>query len=206
MHRRIRCLILSVFALLLTIFLCCEYSFELIFKESLMVERSGNPPAALQADDLIGIWEAEYCSKCRDRLFLREDGTFKQVYHNGWQNYIYETPWNRWWIERFPDGRVRVHLEGARYYYAGIEEGEREGLFPTISPEQYSPWGNEIRFEDYYDPFTQESVQMVKELILNVRQLPSGEIVLVHMWGGPDWGFGEGTDIFHKKSALPPTP
>ena len=49
-----------------------------------------NPPATFEESDLVGVWEAEYAGL--DRLTIREDGTFKQVYREG--DYVYETPWN----------------------------------------------------------------------------------------------------------------
>lgn len=94
------------------------------------------PPATFRKTDLVGTWEGHYggyagYGQGLDRLILRADGTFKQIYEIEKQGYVYETPWNEWWMERFPDGRVRVHLEGARYYVAGIERAERDGLDPT---------------------------------------------------------------------------
>lgn len=135
-----------------------------------------NPPATFQDSDLVGTWEAHYGDRV-DRLIIRIDGTFKQIYRD--RDYAYETPWNKWWVERLPDGRVRVHLEGARYYLTWVERGDY--LF--------------------YDPFGDELIEMRGELVLNVRRLPSGEIILYHMFASPEWGFpiiGWERDMFRR--------
>lgn len=132
-----------------------------------------NPPATFQESDLVGTWEARY-GKGVDRLIIRADGTFKQIYRD---RTYYETPWNKWWVERLPHGGARVHLEGARYYL------------------------NFAADELFYDPFAKESVEMVGELILNVRGLSSGELILHHMWTHGDGGFaliGGETEMFRR--------
>lgn len=124
-----------------------------------------NPPATFQDSDLVGIWEAHYWGGGVDRLIIRADGTFKQIYRKS--DCEYKTPWNKWWVERLPDGRARVHLEGARYYLIWVERGDY--LF--------------------HDPFGNESIEMTEELVLNIRRLSSGEIILHHMWDSSDRGF-----------------
>lgn len=134
-----------------------------------------NPPATFQDSDLVGTWETRYGGAV-DRLIIRADGTFKQIYREG--TYVYETPWNRWWTERLPNGRVRVHLEGARFYIIeGIESAEQEGMYPP-----YPPAGLRRRPRAFKDPFGGELLEMVGELTLNVRRLSSGELILHHMW------------------------
>lgn len=167
---------------------CCQMIITLTTSE---ISKSENPPATLQESDLVGTWKADYGRYHGvDMLILRADGTFKQVYENQREDYVYETPWNKWWLERFPDGRVRLHLKGARYFLDGIRWAEKEGLISTF-PQTAWP---------YHDPFDPRrryrSVKMVGELILNVRVLPSGELVLDHMWPSSEWGFGD-ADLFH---------
>jgi len=142
-----------------------------------MLEGSEPPPATFRETDLVGTWEGHYGYPWgTDRLIIREDGTFKQIYRDE-EGYVYETPWNKWWVERFPDGRVQVHLEGARYYVGGIEMAEQDGLHPISSS---PPWPY-----SFYDWFVEAgekwSVEMVGKLVLNVRRAPSGELVLAHM-------------------------
>ncbi len=143
------------------------------------------PPPTFQDTNLVGTWEAHYCGFGiewgDDELVLRADGTFKQIYHDRTvEGYVYETPWNEWWVERFPDGRIRVHLQGARFYAAGIETAEWEGIWSHCPEDQpdcewyYAPL-------PFYDPIGDESLDMVGELILNVQVNSSGEIVLLHM-------------------------
>jgi len=197
--------ILLVVISLLCLF-CCQVILTLVTAE---ISKSENPPATFQASDLVGIWEASYghrgdyiYGKGSDRLILRADGTFKQIYENQAEDYVYETPWNEWSVEHFSDGRVHVHLKGARYYLAGIREAEQEGVWPTSSSLPVT--GGEP--ESFHDPFDPErryrSVHMVGELILNIRVLPSGKLVLAHMWCSPNWGFGD-ADLFHQVETSP---
>jgi hypothetical protein len=141
--------------------------------------------ADVTAVDLVGIWEAHYSiNDGMDRLVLRADGTYQQVYYSQWKKYTYETPWNRWHLERFADGRARIYLEGARYYPQGVEVGELEGL------EYYPPgWGNWPQIHGpepyphvFYDEQSDEFLTMVGQLILDVRpQFSSKGFVLVHL-------------------------
>lgn len=174
---------------------CCCGGFH-IFTAPAGVENSENPPATFQMSDLVGTWEADYSlPRGHDELALRADGTFKQIYKNQQEDYVYETPWNEWSVERFSDGRVYVHLKGARYYLDGIPLAEKEGLGPGDEP-----WS-------YYDPFDPKcryrSVHMVGELVLNIRVLPSGELVLANMWGSSESPLGD-IGVFHRAETSSP--
>jgi hypothetical protein len=158
---------------------------------------SGAPPSTdLKEVDLVGTWVARYSPSRIDRLEIRGDGTFKQTYQDrsSDNDYVYETPWNHWSLEYLPDGRVRIHLQGARYYLAGNSVGELEGL---TAPTRYDA-GGENRW--FYDPFGEELTHMAKELALNIRSV-RGELILHHMWTSSDRGFalfgGEG-ETFRK--------
>jgi hypothetical protein len=137
------------------------------------------PPVTFQDSELGGTWEAHYYGGRIDRLVIKGDGTFKQVYYE--KNYVYETPWNEWWVERFLDGRVWVHLKGARYFVDGIE-------YPQMPA--------------HCDPFSEAVVEMVGEVILNVRQLSSEELILYQMWHCGDSGglplIGRDPNIFRR--------
>lgn len=152
------------------------------------------PPATFQDSDLVGTWETRYAgwpAGDLDRLTLREDGTFRQVYENYiLKDYVYETQWEEWWLERFPDGRARVHLEGARYYASGINIAELDGLQLPCPTSQPGCTG-EPRLPPYpfYDPFAREYLYMESELVLNVRVDSAGELLLHHMWDHSDRGF-----------------
>lgn len=146
-----------------------------------------NPPPSLGDSDLVGTWEAHY-GRSVDRLTLRPDRTFKQAYASGYQEgYLYETGWNGWGVQRLRDGRVRVHLQGARFYPEGIALAEEGG------------WGHGVG--SFYDPISLGRVDMSGKLILNVRVDPDGELILYHMWSTGDQGFaltGCERDVFRR--------
>ncbi len=127
-----------------------------------------NPPPSLRVEDLVGTWQEHYLAYGTDILVLRADGTFQQTYKDG--SYVYQTLPHPWTVERFADGRVRLHLQGARYYAAGIAMGESD-----------RSW--------FYDPIAGESVKMAGDLVLNVQISARGETALVHMVGSADEGW-----------------
>jgi hypothetical protein len=145
-----------------------------------------NPPATFQDPDLVGTWETCYEEWQVDRLILKADGTFRQIYEERIayvvRQYVYETPWNEWWLERFPDGRVRVHLKGARYYIDGISTAELDGLrFPCPTTQPGCTGEPRLPPHNFYDPFAREYVHMAGELVLNARVDSAGELLLHHM-------------------------
>lgn len=88
----------------------------------------------LEPPDLLGTWRADYDeqyyrSRCWytvsgvERLTLRADGTYQQVYDDG-KGYLYTSPWNRWYLEDHRGSAV-LRLEGARFYPLGIEDAEK---------------------------------------------------------------------------------
>lgn len=136
---------------------CCQVILTLSTAE---ISKSQNPPATLQELDMVGTWKADYGSRRGvDKLILRADGTFKQIYENRRENYTFETPWNKWWLERFPDGRVRVHLKGARYYLGGI---------PVAEIYEDEGWGHDPFHPERFDP-----VWSGKSIVYMVRERPS---------------------------------
>ena len=148
-----------------------------------------NPPLDLEEADLVGTWETHYSKHRIDKLQLKADGTFKQMYeeHTG-KGYVFETPWNEWELEQIPGGLMRVRLRGARYFLA--------------SPATQA--------SGFYDPFAREFLHPVEELVLAVRMDSDGELILHHMWTSADRGFalfGEGKEFFRRveDSLLPAT-
>lgn len=124
-----------------------------------------NTPADLDESELVGTWEARYMEWGVDTLTLRSDGAFKQVFQDiECEDCGSETEWNQWWLERFPDGRVWLHLERARYYPQPVVGG-------------------------LWDPVTDERVHAMLELVVSVRMDSSGELLLLHMWPAADHGF-----------------
>jgi hypothetical protein len=185
-----RGLLLSVILLVvvpLLFLLSCQ---GIIMLSTAEISKSRNPTVDLQMSDLAGTWKANYGSYGGvDKLILKEDGTFKQIYENQEEHYVFKTPWSKWWLERFADGRVRVYLKGARYYPDGTQGAERHAV---------EPW-------PFCDPFVKENkdwakwdVSMVGKLVLNVRLLPSGELVLYHMWPGCGDGAFLDSEVFHR--------
>jgi hypothetical protein len=139
-----------------------------------------NPPTDLQEADLVGIWEAHYDGPGTgvDRLVIRADGTFRQEY-NSLEALYFESPWNKWWVERFEDGRIYVHLRGARFYNQGVRIGEDEG------------------HKTFYDPVSDVYVEVGRELVLSVRAASDspGGLVLKHLRFG---GEGIYSDEFYR--------
>lgn len=149
-----------------------------------------DPPPTFEDSDLVGAWETHYGGNV-DRLTVRGDGTFKQAYQRaGPENYVYETAWNPWWLEQLPDGGVRVHLQGARYYPEGpiIAELDGEG-YPCPEDEPDCPERHQLGPYGFYDPIADETLYMIRELVLTVRTDSSGELLLLHMAEGGDEGF-----------------
>lgn len=155
------------------------------------ISKSSNPPETLQEFDLVGTWMANYGSyRGIDRLVLREDGLFQQTYENPRDGYVFQTSWNQWRLDHLADGRVRIYLKGARYYAGGEPGGE---LIAT------EPWTFCDPFAERGDDWTKWDINMIGKLVLNVRLLPSGELVLYHMWPGcADSAFLD-KEVFHKQ-------
>lgn len=184
---------------------CCYGAFYYIEKSIEKFEKSKNPPMALEESDLVGTWKADYDHYYDggiDTLILKANGTFKQIYENRSRDYIFETPWNKWWLERLPDGRVRIHLKGARYYLHGIREAEEKGIDSFVDPFAFHQ-GKPAMWYPGIDENETSIVHMVGELVLNIRVLPSGELVLAHMWVSLEEAWGD-VQLFHRVETLSP--
>jgi len=145
------------------------------------------PPTTFEDEDLVGTWRAHYDGSV-DTLIFKADRTFKQVYEDrNEEDYVYETPWNEWSVDRYADGSVRIRLQGGRYYPAGIYMAERDGMHPDL-PGMWGASGPPAY--SFYDAFAEDTVTMVGELVINVRADRSGELLLHHMFIEIDEGFG----------------
>jgi len=121
---------------------CCGLWFPL--------PRPVNPPETFREEDLVGIWKADYrdgewrvCDKRAgvdvetirqarslvEWLVLREDKTFYQVLQDRAGKIPDQQARGTWWVERFPDGVTRLHLEGGRFF-----AGEVCYSYPTLTP------------------------------------------------------------------------
>lgn len=201
--KRIWCLGIAMASITLVacICVCCLiYVFPISFGGEDETPYS-NPPLTLQESDLAGTWEVRYGWGSPfpgewegwgdDTLIIRADGTFKQIFKHARENYVYETPWNNWTFERFSDGRIRLHLQGARYYKVGVEFAELEGWnYRGCSKNNPSCVGGGSRYRVLnLDPLIQESEPMIGKLILNVQENALGELVLLHLLYGGDGSF-----------------
>lgn len=173
---------------------CCAFGTTLHINNK-KITNSENPTPTFRPSDLVGPWRGQYpIDHGSDLFIIRADGTFKQVYRGDGGDYVFETPWNEWWIEEFSDGRVRIHLRGARYYYSGISIAEAEGMSPTGRPRHFFD-----PFARYTNDSSQYFVEMAEALVLNVRVLPSGELILSHMWTTGDDAFSD-NQLLHRFS------
>ncbi len=128
-------------------------------------------PKDLSIEAILGVWEANY-GRGKDRLII-EDTRFKQIYV-GENGYRFETNWNTWTIEDLGPQGFRLHLNGARFYALGPEFAEQDGMHPPAG--RVPAWP--IRF---WDPFANDFIEMPHKLVVQVRVLPSGELVLHHL-------------------------
>ncbi len=83
-------------------------------------------PETFKESDLIGTWVASYIIYSTDTLFIRENGTYKQVFEDNDPetnyHYHYESDWQEWWIEYRESGYLRLHLKGMRRFDSGDSE------------------------------------------------------------------------------------
>jgi hypothetical protein len=165
---------------------------------------STNSSPAFLDSDLVGTWTLRYFGSGQDWLCLRGDGLFKQIYVD-WSvpGYHYETAWQPWWVERLSTGIMRLRLQGARYYRNGVEAAEQEARpreLPTLLP-GLPPVTEEPLPRSFVDVFADESVNAPGQLVLDVRQLPSGELALFHLLGSWDDGYNPlylSEDVFRR--------
>lgn len=168
-----------------------------------------NPPDSFRESLLVGTWYTSYMEWGEETLIIRPDGTFRQIYHNHANNgdFSFETPWNRWWVERLPDGRMYLHLMGAKYFLQGPSFADKLSngyLIPCPQERARACDDDKVQIPFYaYDWIGGEYIPMAGELILNIRVDSSGRIILVHMWSSSDGGFpiiGGESEIFRKMS------
>ncbi|MBC7228456.1 MAG: hypothetical protein H5T61_14695 [Thermoflexales bacterium] len=112
--------------------LCCFLSYSWAhfwYRGSLCPD---NPPEAFQEEALVGVWKADYgryeWGLCGDNtvmrgarslvewLVLREDKTFYQVLQDRRGQIPDQWAQGTWWVERFPDGVTRLHLEKGIFF------------------------------------------------------------------------------------------
>lgn len=150
---------------------CLFFLLALVTSACVQQETFEDPPVDFQELDLVGIWEAHYDGPGTgvDSLVIRPDGTFQHEY-NSFETLYFKSPWNKWWIERFEDGRIYVHLRGARFYNQGVRIGSDEG------------------HKTFHDPVHDIYVEVGRELVLSVRTASdaAGGLVLKHLRYGAE--------------------
>lgn len=73
-------------------------------------------PDEFQVSNLIGSWVATYGSSSRvDKLVMKADGTYMQIFSDSSTGYSYQSPWNQWSLEHRSSGGIYLHLEGMLY-------------------------------------------------------------------------------------------
>lgn len=173
--------------------------FVLCITSCARAESYKNPPQDLQISDLVGTWEAHYGSNRVDRLVIREDGLYKQIYEDPLEDYYFETDWKNIQLEFLSNDNIYIHFEKARYFNEGVRLGELDGLgepCPSELPGCYS----ESHPREFYDPYTNDFVTMRNQLILTIR-LDDTKFVFHHLWTTQDRGFaifGGQTEVFRK--------
>jgi hypothetical protein len=159
-----------------------------------------NPPKTFQESDLVGTWQTSYEKNETDTLVIADNGTYQQKYVDQNTKYSFVTNWNSWSLEKNPDGSIYVFLSGGRYYVEGVRIGELNGRgdsCPSNLPACIS--GSSPRI--FYDPYSKENIEMVNELVLNIRYDSRGNMFLHHMWTNSDRGFaiiGGETEFFRR--------
>jgi hypothetical protein len=166
-----------------------------------------NPPPSLKISDLEGVWATHYSLGTTDTIIINSDGTFQQVFEDSHEEYLFDSGWSQWTLEKLPNGTVRLHLHGGRYYLDGISLAETNGRKNPDHPclEEDCTWG--LKPRSFYDPFTDEPVQMVNELILVILVDARGNLILHHIWTSSDRGFlliDKDREIFYREISKSP--
>lgn len=157
-----------------------------------------NPNPSFDESNLVGDWIINYSGSRIEEIQIQKDGEYKQVYID--DGTTVESQYNDWWVELLEDGRIYLHLEGAKYYFYGISAA-------NLSEVPCPP--NDIECEEIaskvpnksYDWISNEWVDVSGQLILNVRMDSNNELILLHLWKSSDRGFpiiGGEAEIYRK--------
>lgn len=166
--------------------------------------RFTNPSPNLESSDLEGMWTAHYSLGTTDTITLKPDGTFRQIFRDADEEYVFDSGRNHWTLEKLPNGIIRLHLYGGRYYLDGISLAEANGRKNPDDPclDTDCAWGLQPR--SFYDPFGNELLQMVDELILVAQVDAAGNLILHHVWTSSDRGFlliDKDREIFYRETS-----
>jgi hypothetical protein len=147
------------------------------------------PHPDLESSELEGIWITHYSRGTTDTITLNSDGTFRQVFEDSRRDYVFDSGWNSWTLERLQSGEIRLHLQGGRFYLEDIQLAERNGRRDPDNPclDVNCKWG--LQPDPFYDPFANELVEMVDKLVLVVLLDSRDNLILHHVWSTSDRGF-----------------
>lgn len=108
--------IFTLVTLLIGIVICSCFSLpNLTQKKETPIDKPVCPPLPdkFSDTDLVGTWVAEYFGgDAIDKLVIRADGTYQQIFSSNWLNF--QSDWKNWRLESRPDGFVLLHLDGMR--------------------------------------------------------------------------------------------
>jgi len=108
-------IIVSIIGILITLCALCIgiSSFVVRYRDYQQTKVPACPllPINFTESDLIGTWIGKYFGDV-DKLIIRDDGTYKQIYSSDFINF--EREWQKWWTEYDSHGYLRLHLEGMR--------------------------------------------------------------------------------------------
>jgi hypothetical protein len=175
--------VLSIIAVFAGIIIaCCGVSiliYALNKYKGAKVEAPACPtlPTNFSESDLVGTWVGRYFGNV-DKLIIRENGTYKQVYSDETLNF--ESDWQKWYIEHDSHGFVRLHLAGMR---------RCDGLDNVCN----NPGGGLPDGEQALNPCEPGSLSFEGEVILFVigttSDVPRGVLLLQPKIGGSEWNY-----------------
>lgn len=133
------------------------------------------PPEVFKETDLIGTWQARYGTSRIDKLTLKADGTYQQLFQAPLDGYYYKSDWNKWYVEYSSSGKPKLHLEKMGYCVYFLDECE-------------STRGGEPN--SYYDFSENKRIELTDEVILRITidESNSRGIRLWHLQTDPDVG------------------
>lgn len=134
-------------------------------------------PDNFSESNLIGTWTGRYFGNV-DRLIIRADGTYKQIYSAEGLNF--ESNWETWYIEYDPQGYARLHLAGMR---------RCDGLDSVCN----DPGGGLPNGEQALNPCESGPLSFEDEVILFVigttSDVPREILLLQAKIGGSEWTY-----------------
>lgn len=113
MKNRVPVIAIALFSGLVVMCCCFIALRNILLGNNDIIETKSCPPLPdnFSKDYLVGTWIGRYFEST-ERLMVKEDGTYKQLYSNDFFNF--ESDWQKWYIEHDPSGYIRLHMIGMR--------------------------------------------------------------------------------------------